>query len=127
MRLNHDGVISHIDSLPGSQQIAVFNYVFLKANLRGKGKGNAAHKKRLQTAKDLGYDYALCTVVGNNAVELHILQSNGWTKLSQFTSSKTNHDVQLWGKNLAPPIFADLEARAYVEQEKMFETLEKIR
>lgn len=98
MRYNHEGVISKIDELPGCGQIAVFNYVFLAEELRGKGRGKIAHHKRLLMARALGFDYALCTVVDNNEKEKHILESFHWTRLDSFVSTKTNNTVTIWGR-----------------------------
>lgn len=78
MRYQIDGVYGEIDSLPGCTQVAVSHAVFLPPKERGKGKGTAAHGKRLKMLKeDLGYDYTLCTVDSQNQHQREIMQTHG--------------------------------------------------
>ena len=50
--------------------------------------------------ESLGYDYALCTVDASNRAQVVILAKNGWQHLATFQSTKTEHHVSLWGKDL---------------------------
>lgn len=96
MRMNIDGVIGEIDSLPGCSQIAVSHSVF-NAGERGQGIGKFANKKRKDIAfNQLGYDLMLCTVNVGNYAQLQVLRANGWYRLHIFKSRKTGHDVELW-------------------------------
>lgn len=90
-----------VDSLPGCSQIAVSHGVFVPKALRHQGRGKVANEKRLVTFKqELGYDYVLCSVSEHNVAEIHILEQNGWSKLDEFLSSKTDHKVYLYGRRL---------------------------
>lgn len=100
MRINLDGCIGELTTLPGCTQIVVSHSVFLPKNKRGLGKGSKAHSARLAYMEDLGYDYAICTVDATNTAEISILEKNGWNKLSSFLSSKTNHLVLLYGRQI---------------------------
>lgn len=100
MRYNESGVIGEIDNLPGCSQIAVFHSVFIPAVNRAKGLGAYAHKKRLELAADLVYDVSLCTVNLSNTAQLKILESNGWKKVHEFFSRKTNNNVGIFVKDL---------------------------
>lgn len=100
MRYNVGGVVSEIDSLLGCDQIAVFHNVWTPKDNRGKGCGKVAHEQRLTTARKLGYDFALCTVISTNEKEKSILRTNGWKQVDYFRSSKTDNIVELWSKAL---------------------------
>lgn len=101
MRMCLEGVYGEIDTLPGCTQVAISHGVFVPLGKRGKGSGKAAQAARLSVLKDgLGYDYAICTVDLKNAAQKHILEEAGWRYLSSFTSSKTGHQVAVFGRNL---------------------------
>ncbi len=100
MRFNHNGVLSNIEALPGCSQIAVFHSVFVPLGQRHNGLGKTAHKMRLESAKDLGYDVALCTVDLENEAQISILEENNWKQLTYFTSSKTGHKVGIFAKGI---------------------------
>ena len=115
-----NGVVGEISDLPGCPQIAVSHYVFLREGQKGKGQGQRAHRDRLQLMKEAGYDYALCTVIGQNAVERHILEKHGWKPLDSFSSTKTQNSVELWGKPLKDYVVdrLALENETYDEWER---------
>lgn len=100
MRMQIDGVIGEFTSLPGCSQIVVSHGVYVPIVNRGKGAGTSANKKRLALAKELGYDMIVCTVSDENEGQKHVLETNGWECLKTFLSSKTNHNVHLYGKVL---------------------------
>jgi len=100
MRFNHEGVISEITSLPGCSQICVFHSVFVSPDERGKGLGTFAHKKRLEEARNLGYQLAVCSVVMGNTAQEKILLHYGWKASNEYDSHKTGNIVQLWTKQL---------------------------
>lgn len=100
MRYNHSGVLSRIDDLPGNGQVAVFNYVFTPSNNRGRGSGRIAHEARLDEARRLGYDYAICTMDSDNEIQRKILVRFKWKFLFSFMSSRTGHIVSMFGKEL---------------------------
>lgn len=100
MRMNIDGVIGELDTLPGCTQIAISHSVFLNIKDRNKGKGTEANLKRIEVAKHLGYDYILCTVASTNERQIKILEKNKWKQLDSFFSEKTNHIVFLYGRML---------------------------
>jgi L-amino acid N-acyltransferase YncA len=99
MRFNDYGVVGEIDSLPGCSQVAVFHSVFNPTE-RQKGRGKIAHQARLDKARYLGYNLAVCTVDLNNVAQLKILESFGWKQAEIFCSSKTGHRVGLFTKEI---------------------------
>lgn len=100
MRFNHDGVISEITSMPGCSQICIFHGVFLSPERRGQGLGKQAHLSRLNEARNLGYQMAICTVISSNTRQKQILTDFGWTFHNWFLSDKTENKVELWSKTL---------------------------
>ena len=93
-------VFGEIDSLPGCSQIAVSHAVFCNPTARNCGFGNQAHKERLALMKKLGYDFAVCTVDLSNKYQISILEEHDWDLLAEFDSSKTGHEVGIYGKQL---------------------------
>lgn len=96
-RYAHEGASYQLTELPGCDQVVVSHGAFVPTHIRGKGIGDRAHKHRLSHIKELGFDYAVCTVDAANVAQIKILTKNGWHKLQEFVSSKTAHTVQLWG------------------------------
>ncbi len=97
----HEGVQYYeLTNLPGSSQVVVSHDLFIAPESRRKGLSYEAGYHRVSHMKQLGYDYAICTVNAANEPELKQLTANGWMLLDQFFSSKTEHTVQLWGKAL---------------------------
>ncbi len=93
--------VGEIDNLPGSSQVAVFHSAFTHTAFRGHGYGAEGHVHRLGVAKDtLGYDYALCTVDKANTAQVALLIKHGWYRLDSFISTKTGHEVALYGRSL---------------------------
>lgn len=86
--------------MPGCNQIVVSNHAFVRPELRGQGIGQKQHKERLDKAKELGYDYIICTVREDNKAEVHILEKNGWSELSWFVNSETGNKVLIYGRQL---------------------------
>jgi hypothetical protein len=100
MRFNHGGVIGEIDNLPGCSQVAVFHSVFVPPKERGVGNGRIAHAERLVEAEHLGYDLCICTAQLSNTAQIRILESYNWTKIKEFTSTKTGNLVGVFIKDL---------------------------
>lgn len=93
-------VYSTLTPLPGSSQVCIFHDTFVHLNHRNQGLGSKAHQERLNTARKLGYNYAICTVDKNNLPQTEILNSFYWKELSNFLSTKTGHQIALFGKTL---------------------------
>lgn len=99
----HEGIdvaCGHIDPLPGSTQVAVFHSAFVLPQYRNQGIGKQAHEERLRIAKELLYDYALCTVDQTNTYQIRNLELNDWILRGSFKSSKTGHIVLIYGRSL---------------------------
>jgi len=100
MRIKFSEGVGEIENLPGCSQVAVFHSVFVPVENRGRGEGSKGHQKRLEYARELLYNYAICTVDSTNLREVAILEKFGWKKLDCFNSFKTGHNVALYGKHL---------------------------
>ncbi|TXH41957.1 MAG: hypothetical protein E6Q97_36520 [Desulfurellales bacterium] len=89
-----------LDNLPGCSQVCVSHDLFFESEHRGKGNGKRRHTDRLDAIKELGYDYALCTVDLKNAAQIRILTEAGWQCLAGFISSKTGNHVRIYGRRI---------------------------
>lgn len=100
--IHEDDVIGfyELNPLPGCNQVVVSNHAWLAPHMRGKGLGSKAHEQRLKEAKELGYDYIVCTVKSTNLIQIDILKSHQWKCLDQFPNRETGNLVELWGKRL---------------------------
>jgi len=100
MRFADEFGFYELNPFPGNNQIVVSNHAFIHKTYRGQGHGKEQHLQRLRKARELGYNYILCTVNKENEAELHILEKYGWTMLEITYNSETEHDVTLWGRFL---------------------------
>lgn len=98
MRFGNNEGHYELNIFSGCSQIAISNHAFIRAEMRGQGKGQAQHLERLGVASKLGYDYLIATVISTNLAEKHILAKNGWKKLDGFMSSTTENQVEIWGR-----------------------------
>lgn len=89
-----------LNPFPGCNQIVVSNHAFIYPEFRGKGFGKLQHIERLEKAKELGYNYIICTVSRGNLQELHMLQMNCWVDLTWFKNTESDHTVAIWGRDL---------------------------
>lgn len=88
------------DNLPGCSQVVVSHSMFLNPEERGKKLSEHLAMKRVFHARDLGYDYMLCTVCTTNKAQLKVIERNGWERLTSFKSSKTEHEVLIYGRKV---------------------------
>lgn len=87
-----------LNPFPGCNQIVISNHSCIKKEKRGQGLGTIEHKYRLEHIKELGYDYAICTVKSDNVPQIKILIKAGWKWLDSFHNKETENDVQIFGK-----------------------------
>lgn len=96
MRQNFFGVVGELTTLPGCTQVGVSHSVF-NTGEKGMGLGKKANAARRKEAfENLGYDCLICTVESTNKVQIRVLRRNGWEFITQFTSRKTGHIVEMW-------------------------------
>lgn len=92
------GGFYELNPFPGCNQIVVSNHSWIPPEQRGKGNGTDIHDARLTKIRELGYDYALCTVRSVNLPQLLILKKAGWKHLDTFDNKETGHTICLYGK-----------------------------
>jgi len=100
MRFANQYGAGEVDNLPGCTQVAVNHSFFIYPKYRGKGIGSKNHEARLKRLAEMGYDYVICTVNTKNSAQVKILVKHGWSKLSMFTSSKTENSVAVYGRHI---------------------------
>lgn len=86
-----------IDSVPGQSQIAHCHSLFVKREHRGKGHGTALKAHQMNVLRELGYNYATCTIDAQNDRQRAVLEKAGWVHLSNISNSRTDGITQLWG------------------------------
>ena len=86
-----------IESLPSQPQIAHCHGLFVRPEHRGNGHGHALKAHQMQTLRELGYDYATCTIDAQNERQRTVLMKAGWRLLGNIQNSKTCGITQLWG------------------------------
>ena len=86
-----------IDSLPSQCQVAICHGFYVKPDSRGQGLAHALKQYQNDCIKDLGYNYAICTVVAANMAQKRVLARQGWVKLTDFRSERQDEDVEIWG------------------------------
>lgn len=86
-----------IDSMPGQAQIAHCHSLFVKREHRGKGLGHAIKAHQMNALRELGYNYATCTIDASNERQRAVLERAGWQLLSNIPNARTGTITQLWG------------------------------
>jgi len=86
-----------IDSLPSQCQVAICHGFYIKPDSRGQGAAHTLKQYQNDCIKDLGYNYAICTVVASNMAQKRVLTRQGWIKLTDFYSERQDEDVEIWG------------------------------
>lgn len=86
-----------IDSVPSQPQIAHCHGLFVRPTHRGQGLGHALKRDQMNMLRELGYDYATCTVDAANDRQRAVLEKAGWRHLQNIPNSKLGGITQLWG------------------------------
>ena len=89
-----------LNPFPGCNQICVSNHAFIHRGYRGEGRGQIQHQQRLVKAKELGYNFIVCTVKTDNVKEKHILEKYGWQRMACFFNTETENEIEIWGRQL---------------------------
>ena len=86
-----------IDSLPSQCQVAICHGFYVKPTRRGRGTAHNLKSYQNALVRQLGYDYAICTVAAANVAQKAVLTKSGWRKLDEFFSQRQNEIIELWG------------------------------
>lgn len=97
MRISTHHGACEIDSLPGQSQIAICHSFFIANFKRGNGKGHQLKFKQMKALYRAQYDYALCTVAGDNERQKHVLSKSRWKKLAEFANRRSGGVTEIWG------------------------------
>lgn len=89
-----------LNPFPGSNQIVISSHAFVKKEFRGNGHGKETASRRIEKARELDYDYMLCTVRADNEPQLKIVRKLGWKELDHFYNTVTECEVILFGLTL---------------------------
>ncbi len=97
MRLSTLYGACEIDSLPGQSQIAICHSFFIAFHERGNGFGHRLKRKQIKALYRSNYDYALCTVAGENERQKRVLIKSRWKKLAEFVNRRSGSVTEIWG------------------------------
>jgi GNAT superfamily N-acetyltransferase len=98
MRFAKPEGVYHIEPMPSQVQVAICHGFYVREELRGQGLAKRLHVQQIMDMELMGYDYALCTVTGDNVPQRKALEATGWTKLSEFRNSRVGQITQTWGR-----------------------------
>ncbi|MBS1143393.1 MAG: hypothetical protein H6R14_799 [Proteobacteria bacterium] len=96
-RFRHPAGAFEITSLPGQPQVAICHSFFVRETDRGRGKSHEIKAQQRHTLQSLQYDYAVCTVSGNNHAQKAVLSQGGWKKLTEFYNHRNAEFTETWG------------------------------
>jgi len=82
--------------LPGNRRVLVSHGVEILSEFRGKGLGRELLRLRESCAIKAGVNLLMATVRNDNAPEIHLLETDGWSKVSD----RRETGVALWIKQL---------------------------
>lgn len=93
--------VFEIDSLPSQVQVAVCHGFYVHEQLRGKGHASALHVIQIKELRNLGYDYAICTVSGINPAQSKAIANAGWTLTNTFYNRRIGQKTEVWELDVA--------------------------
>lgn len=96
-RFSYDEGVFSIEPLPSQPQVAHCHNFFVMSDRRGHGRGHALKERQMMTLRNLGYDFAICTVDSQNAAQKKVLSKAGWPRMAPFSNSKTGGQTEVWG------------------------------
>ena len=82
--------------MPGNRRTIISHGVLVESEFRNKGEGRKLLQLREDLAKEAGVNLLLATVKNYNKIEIHLLKTSGWKRLTNRKDTKTS----LWGKQL---------------------------
>jgi len=118
MRTNTEIGGFEIHSMPNNTQVAICTSFYVREELRGQGKAYMLHIKQLERLLEQGYDFAICTVTGNNPAQSRAIAKAGWTLDRVFYNSRLGEKSEFWSINiheLRNKELTDIMARELVE------------
>lgn len=89
-----------IDSLPSQVQVAVCHGFFVEQKYRGKGYARILKQMQGVKLAELSYDFAICTVAGDNLIQQKVLMAAGWDRLAAFKNRRTGGTTEIWGREI---------------------------
>jgi len=94
--VSHGAGYFSLSFMPGNRRVLISHRSSIEQGQMNKGFGRRMLDLREQLAREAGANLLLATVKNENAIEIYLLESNGWKR---FTNRKETQ-VSLWGKEL---------------------------
>lgn len=67
-----------LSSFDNNSHVIISSSAYVESKYRGVGLGQRLHDLRIKIARASHYSTILCTVNPANAIQIHILEKNGW-------------------------------------------------
>jgi len=100
MRFGTDIGCFEIDTMPSQVQVAICHGFFLYEHKRGQGLAAVLHVQQLTRLIEQGYDFAICTVSGENPAQSRAIEKAGWTLVHTFYNARQSTQSQVWTVDL---------------------------
>jgi GNAT superfamily N-acetyltransferase len=100
MRFSTDIGCFEIDSMPSQCQVAIAHGFFIHEHKRGQGLASVLHARQIKELRNLGYDYAICTVSGDNPAQSKAIKNAGWTLTNTFYNRRISKQTEVWELNI---------------------------
>lgn len=89
-----------VEPMPGQPQIGLCHSFFVPIKMRGKGHAHKLKTEQRSVLRENHFDFALCTVAGDNGAQQAVLHAAGWEMLKSFENSRTGGITQVWGNKV---------------------------
>jgi hypothetical protein len=90
-----------IDAMPGQPQLALCHSFFVPEHNRGRGYGHRLKRHQIDLLIEGHFDFAVCTVAGDNNRQHAVLESAGWELLGSFKNSRIGGLTMIYGFDVA--------------------------
>ena len=86
--------------LPGCCAYLVSHHTFVEKESQNRGYAKRLQIVKADIAKAAGFSSMLCTVISDNAAEIHILETHGWQRTREIRNRRTGNIVYSYQKDL---------------------------
>lgn len=101
MRFSSDIGVFEIESMPNQGQVAICFGFYVYELMRRQGFAKDLHEMQIIQLKKYGYDYAICTVAGDNPAQSRSIANAGWRMTNEFYNTRTGIKTQVWEIDLS--------------------------
>lgn len=110
-----------IEPVTNQPQIAWCSGLFVLPEMRGMRFGHTLKKEQTDALRRENYDYAMCSVDGQNTAQQNVLRKAGWYRLDEFTNRRAlpGGTTQIWAWRQSGETHTHLKMRLRAEADKI--------